>query len=133
MGYQPLSYNFSSERMVQFTEIFDKKASDEKNIKVSTGRAWKATELRLKNSEDLHKLWYVLIKEKNALLADSAYKKKIYNTRGPQGRMSKLKVSMSRLLTVVNERKKVRDDYRKSLEDEYVQAQRKIYEEKLRE
>lgn len=34
--------------------------------------------------------------------------------------MSKLKVSMARLLTVVNERKKVRTEYRRQLEDEYV-------------
>lgn len=34
--------------------------------------------------------------------------------------MTKIKVSMARLLTVVNERKKIREDYRKSLEDEYV-------------
>jgi hypothetical protein len=32
----------------------------------------------------------------------------------------KVRQSMSRLLTVVNERKKIRNEYRKNLEDEYI-------------
>ena len=40
---------------------------------------------------------------------------------------------MARLLTVINERKKICEEYRKSLEDEYVNKQRKTYDEKLAE
>ena len=40
---------------------------------------------------------------------------------------------MARLLTVINERKKICEDYRKQLEDEYIEKQRKVYEEKLAE
>lgn len=47
--------------------------------------------------------------------------------------MTKIKVSMARLLTVVNERKKIRENYRKHLEDNYVREQRQIYEAELRE
>ncbi|XP_048504374.1 uncharacterized protein LOC104899331 isoform X3 [Beta vulgaris subsp. vulgaris] len=49
----------------QFFEV-DRAADDEK--RVVYGRGWKASELRLKSWDDLHKLWYVLLKEKNMLM-----------------------------------------------------------------
>jgi large subunit ribosomal protein L47 len=85
-----------------------------------TGRAWHASEMRLKDHDDLHKLWYVLLKEKNKLKSDFLMSKQLGQMFYGHNDMTKVRLSQQRLLTVVNERKKLRNEYRKHLEDEYI-------------
>ncbi|KAI9599291.1 mitochondrial 39-S ribosomal protein L47 (MRP-L47)-domain-containing protein [Syncephalis fuscata] len=72
-----------------------------------TGRAWRASELRQKSFDDLHKLWYVLLKERNLLSSQWAEAKR-YGIMPQQfnnfGREVKCRKSMARILTVLRER-----------------------------
>ena len=76
----------------------------EETQKRAYGRAWEAKELRLKSFEDLHKLWYVLLKERNCLVSE----RHRFNSNGllmPQkSRIKKVKQSMARIKTVLRER-----------------------------
>ena len=99
-----------------WTAMNDDSRKDAKN-----GRSWRAEELRLKNHDDLHKLWYVLLKEKNKLKSDFLMTKQMGQVYFGKNDLKKVNLSMSRLLTVVNERKRLRSQYRMHLEDEYIQ------------
>lgn len=84
--------------------------------------------MRLKSHEDLHKLWYVLLKEKNKLKSDRLVSMQLSQMFYGYSDIVKVRISMARLLTVVNERKKLRNEYRRHLEDEYI-ARKKAEEE----
>lgn len=73
-------------------------------LKVRVGRSWLKEELRLKSNEDLHKLWFVLLKERNMLLTmQTAYKEA--NEHMPnEERVDKVEISMENLEEVVRER-----------------------------
>lgn len=74
----------------------------------------------MKNHDDLHKLWYVLLKEKNKLKSDFLMCKQLGQIYFGKNDLKKVNLTMSRLLTVVNERKRLRGLYRMHLEDEYI-------------
>ncbi|GJN38881.1 hypothetical protein PR202_gb27960 [Eleusine coracana subsp. coracana] len=67
-------------------------------------RSWKASELRLKSWDDIQKLWYVLLKEKNMLMSQRQMLHS-ENLRFPNPeRISKVKKSMCRIKHVLTER-----------------------------
>lgn len=78
------------------------------------GRAWRTSELRLKSFDDLHKLWFVLLKERNILLSEKAWCKtnERYWQNG-HSNLGKVKQSMARLKTVISERTRALKEKRK--------------------
>lgn len=69
-----------------------------------TGDAWPAVLLRMKCFDDLHKLWHVLLKEKNFLLTERQHAKSYKTQWKGHGRLKKVKLSMKRILTVLSRR-----------------------------
>lgn len=114
-----------SDDMQAWTGMQNDSRRDAKN-----GRAWRAEELRLKNHDDIHKLWYVLLKEKNKLKSDYLMCKQLGQIYFGHNDLKKVKLSMARLLTVTNERRRLRSQYRMHLEDEYI---KKIKEREFNE
>ncbi|GIY76185.1 39S ribosomal protein L47, mitochondrial [Caerostris extrusa] len=95
----------SQDRLMRITEnayFGFKAAKDHKQI--SSGRAWTIDELRIKSNSDLHKLWYVLYKEKNMLLTmEYNAKQEVEYFPSPE-RIDKVEISMENLEAVVRER-----------------------------
>jgi len=84
----------------EFFEI--DKFRGEKTVRV--GREWRKDELRLKSNTDLHKLWFILLKERNMLLTMAdAYKEEFIAMPNPE-RIDKVELSMEHLEEVVRER-----------------------------
>uniref|UniRef100_A0A6J0U1V9 Large ribosomal subunit protein uL29m n=1 Tax=Pogona vitticeps TaxID=103695 RepID=A0A6J0U1V9_9SAUR len=84
-------------------EFFD----DPKNWgekKVKSGDSWTVEQLRGKSNEDLHKLWYVLLKERNMLLTLEQEAKRQGVAMPSPERLDKVKASMERMDLVIKER-----------------------------
>ncbi|CAG0897441.1 unnamed protein product [Darwinula stevensoni] len=71
---------------------------------VRVGRAWRAEELRIKSNSDLHKLWFVLLKERNMLLSMEHESKQEFRLFPNPERLDKVEQSMENLEVVVRER-----------------------------
>mmetsp|Transcript_61067 Transcript_61067/g.126499 ORF Transcript_61067/g.126499 Transcript_61067/m.126499 type:complete len:246 (-) Transcript_61067:42-779(-) len=76
----------------------------QKQANMVSGDPWPAVLLRLKSFEDMHKLWYVLLKEKNFLLAEQHDARQNRIRWKHHGRLKKVKLSMKRILTVLTRR-----------------------------
>lgn len=68
------------------------------------GRSWTAAELRNKDFSDLHKLWFVCLKERNMLLSERLYYRQIGQAAPDPHRLSKVKKTMAMIKVVINER-----------------------------
>ena len=91
---------------------------------VKSGRSWRAAELRQKSNEDLHKLWYVLLKERNMLLTvEEEAKRQEVIMPSPQ-RLHKVKKSMAMIKVVLNERRRAIE----AIEDKYEKVGKNIVE-----
>lgn len=105
----------------EYREVVEKSdAGEEKKYFLDIGRSWRADELRIKSNEDLNKLWHVLIKERNRVLSDGYHR---FNKLGINQKLclNKLTKSMNRLKGVLNERQVVRNEFRKWMEQEYLE------------
>lgn len=100
----PISSSFhTSLNRPDLMEFFDEKENWGK-ARIRVGKSWSQDELRLKSNQDLHKLWYVLLKERNMLLTtEEAYVRANENMPNPE-RLDKVEESMENLEFVVRER-----------------------------
>ena len=71
---------------------------------ILAGRDWKAQELRNKNFEDLHKLWYVLLKERNMLHTQKELMRSEGKRMAKPHRIRMVRKSMARIKAVLWER-----------------------------
>eukprot|EP00245_Coleochaete_scutata_P006320 TRINITY_DN20670_c0_g1_i1.p1 TRINITY_DN20670_c0_g1~~TRINITY_DN20670_c0_g1_i1.p1 ORF type:complete len:124 (+),score=24.45 TRINITY_DN20670_c0_g1_i1:135-506(+) len=71
---------------------------------IVVGRAWEARELRQKSWDDLHKLWYVLLKEKNILYSQKQMMRTVGRMMERPDRIVKVRKSMCRIKQVLTER-----------------------------
>lgn len=95
-------FSVSSNRC-DLMEFFDDKKNWGEN-EVKHGRAWNKDELRIKSNADLHKLWYVLLKERNMLLTmEHECNEKMELFPSPE-RLDKVNDAMKHLEDVVRER-----------------------------
>lgn len=84
-------------------EFFDKPVKEGETPQAA-GRSWKAVELRTKSFDDLHKLWFVLLKERNMLQSEKLRAKAEGRKIDDPMRLSKVRKSMARIKLVLSER-----------------------------
>lgn len=81
-------------------EFFDAK-ENWGQAEVKSGRSWRTEELRMKSNADLHKLWYVLLKERNMLLTTEHAAKETDQVMPNAERIDRVDETMERLEQVI--------------------------------
>mmetsp|Transcript_7222 Transcript_7222/g.15929 ORF Transcript_7222/g.15929 Transcript_7222/m.15929 type:complete len:240 (-) Transcript_7222:54-773(-) len=103
-----------------------------------SGDPWPAVLLRMKSFDDMHKLWFVLLKEKNFLLAEQKEARQRGARWANHGRLKKVKLSMKRILTVLSRREihqqglRAKDILAKQQQREELETQRFHLEESMK-
>lgn len=69
-----------------------------------TGRGWQAADLRKKSWDDLHKLWFVLLKERTRLHGEKLMYRAQQKQMPDPSRLTKVRKSMARIKGVLTER-----------------------------
>ena len=93
----------SSEGLNAFLDPIRFLPEDKQKDEVS-GREWEARELRLKSFEDLHGLWYVLLKEKNMLQTEKYVARANRVRMRSAQRIGQVRRSMAKIKLVLSER-----------------------------
>lgn len=109
----------SSRVRLGLEEFYDSKHQTRASDNPRGGRAWEARELRRKSFADLHKLWYVLYKERNVLLTESQRARRFNMRLKHPERKTAVRKSMGRIKLVLAER---RAAYRAALNEEKEQT-----------
>ncbi|KAG2001817.1 hypothetical protein CC2G_013016 [Coprinopsis cinerea AmutBmut pab1-1] len=76
--------------------------------KPASGRAWRASELRLKSFQDLHTLWYVTLRERNLLATQREEARRMgikINLQAQTVMAGACRKTMARIKAVMNERR----------------------------
>jgi len=64
--------------------------------------AWSMEQLKVKSNDDLHKLWYILLKERNLLATQRNESKRINRRWFGKSREDKVRLSMSRIKNIMS-------------------------------
>ena len=114
----PLARGFTASRPARGMEEFFAQPLPEGRAPQRAGRAWLASELRLKCFDDLHKLWFVCLKERNYLLTERLYYRQMLQAAPEAERLRKVKKTMAAIKVVIGERARAAQALEEDLERE---------------
>lgn len=110
MNIQDRSYSSSSIVSKEYApnplDAFRDPVDRQTRMQEPVGRQWSVKELRRKSYDDLHKLWYVLYKEKNMLLTEQQLSRRRQLIFPQPDRFQKVQKSMGAIRQVLGERKR---------------------------